>query len=336
MNSDARVYILCPQRKITGGTEALHQLRFYLEQVGHDAYIVYFDAEKRFVDAQPPQRYEEYFPTGIKVLDGSKIIDSPENTIVCPEFSTSMLWNVNHCRKVIWWLSVKNYDGHPAMRILAVRHWLKQSARSLGNLLRFDEYYHPYNRADVEHYCASKFAYQYVTDTLKCRAEMLVEPISKPFLELGPVWTCSAGRRDCVAYNPAKPSRIMTELLKRNEFDFIPIQNMNPQQIAELLRSVKLYVDFGDFPGPERIPKEAAYNGAAVIVAKKNAAINDFDVNIPTEYKLDDYDDIKLVSDKIRFMLDNYQNTFHDFDVFRKQIDGLEQNFISSIERIWQ
>lgn len=335
MENNKYIYIYCPQNRVTGGTEALHQLRFYLECTGHEAYIVYFDQEKKFVNARPPQRYEEYFPHGEKIINGNDLVDLSENTVVCPEFSTSMLWNVKRCRKIIWWLSVKNYDGDSMMRVLAVRHWLKQSALSINNLFHFDRYYHPYRCPDVEHYCASLFAYQYVTNVLQKKAGMLVEPISKPFLSLGPVYGIDDSRRDCIAYNPAKPSRTMTELLKRNEFEFIPIQKMNPQQIAELLRNVKLYVDFGNFPGPERIPKEAVYNGANILVARKNAAINDFDVNIPSMYKLDNYDDIDFVSEKIRFMLVNYKKIFHDFDSFRKQIDSLEQNFISAIERIW-
>ena len=37
--------------------------------------------------------------------------------------------------------------------------------------------------------------------------------------------------------------------------------NMTPEEISDLFRKVKLYVDFGNFPGPERLPKEAVYNG---------------------------------------------------------------------------
>ena len=56
----------------------------------------------------------------------------------------------------------------------------------------------------------------------------------------------------------------------------------------------KLYIDLGEFGGPERIPKEAVYFGCNIIVANHNAAANDFDVAIPQEYKIDDNESIAL------------------------------------------
>lgn len=127
----------------------------------------------------------------------------------------------------------------------------------------------------------------------------------------------------------------MKKLLKQGRFEFVAIQGMNPSQISELLRSVKLYIDFGEFPGPERIPKEAVYNGAEIIVGRRNAACNNFDINIPEKYKIRKYTNLEIVSDAIEKILTEYENNYHDFDEFRNQIAALEANFLQAIQAIW-
>ena len=102
-----------------------------------------------------------------------------------------------------------------------------------------------------------------------------------------------------------------------------------------MFRKVKLYVDFGNFPGPERLPKEAVYNGANILVAYKNAAKNDFDIAIPEQYKIKDYNNEELVVKLIKEMLTNYDKQYNDFEKFRVQIDKLESNFIVAIKTIF-
>ncbi|WP_150384042.1 hypothetical protein [Bifidobacterium rousetti] len=329
------IYILCPAGRTTGGTEALHQLRYYLESIGKDAYLSYYDEDERFVDCEPPERYAEYLPTEGKIVNGNAIADDPENSVVAPEFSTGMLAAYRNARRIVWWLSVHYYDGGPLMSRLAVRHWLKRSLSNPTDLFRFRKYHHPLRPDAAEHLCASQYAYEYVTESLRMPARRLVEPISKPFLEIGMERERSPRRKDMVAYNPAKPSKVMRELLARNEFDYVPITGMTPEQIVGVLREVKLYVDFGEFPGPERIPKEAAYNGAAVLVIRRNAACNPFDVNIPERYKLPVDTSLDEISRTIRVMLDDYAAIYPDYDVFRTQIDGLERRFVETLREVW-
>ncbi len=331
------IYILCPEKKVTGGTEALHQLRYYLELVGFNSYIVYYDSinKNKYVNSDVPERYLQYFIEKKNVIHGDLIEDRNDVCVVAPEFSTSMLWKYPNVEKVIWWLSVRYYDGGKFMKYLAFRHWVKETLKKPSNMWKYKNLSNPYDVTDAIHCCASQYAYEYVTTKLKQKAYKLIEPISKDFLDIGPEVSMRSNRNNQIAYNPAKPSKIMEELLQTGEFEFVPIRGMLPVEIAQTMRNVKLYVDFGEFPGPERIPKEAVYNGAEIIVGKRNAACNSFDINIPDSYKIEDYTNLKLVSSKIRQMLENYEKYYQDFEVFRNQICNLAKNFIESINYIW-
>ena len=47
-----------------------------------------------------------------------------------------------------------------------------------------------------------------------------------------------------------------------------PIQGMTKDQIVDRLRSTRVYVDFGNLPGKDRLPREAAASGAVVFVRR--------------------------------------------------------------------
>lgn len=324
------IYILCPENKMTGGTEALHQLHHYLKQLGTKSYMVYHDIDYNYTRAKVPERYLKYAAND-SVVNGSDIIDDKSNLLIVSESATAMLWKYSNIKKIVWWLSVLFYDGGNLHFKNSIKHWLKMNVTQFPNFTCFKKYHSPYPVSEVMHYCASEFAYEYVTKTLKQKATKLIEPISKEFLDAG-MYTEIDGRKDIVVYNPAKPSLIMKKLLERGKFIYRPIVNMTAEQIIMLFRETKLYVDFGEFPGPERIPKEAAYNGTNVLVGKRNASVNSFDVNIPDIYKVEDLTDINSIEEQIGRMLCNYKEDFTDFDIYRQQIDSLEKNFLNVLK----
>lgn len=328
LRPDSIIYIYCEANLMTGGPEALHQLRYYLELSGFNAYMVYTNKKKGI--GATPERYYQYFPSGIKEVNEDEIIDSHNNCIITSESSTCRLRRTKYTQKVIWWLSVVNRDTNWMDSVFSVKTRLARIVKicSFWNTDR-----RPYPRKKAMNLCASKFAYSFVTDKLKLPAAYLIEPISKEFLDMGRGKINGIVRKNVVAYNPSKPSKVMKLLLARNNFDFLPIKGMTPCEIAEAFRKIKLYIDFGNFPGPERMPKEAVYNGCNILVGKHNAAVNDFDIAIPNSYKMDDAESIDNIEKKIQEMLDNYEKESIDFEHFRNQIQNLEPNFIKSIKQ---
>jgi len=69
----------------------------------------------------------------------------------------------------------------------------------------------------------------------------------------------------------------------------VPLENLDRAGMVERLSLSKLYVDLGDHPGRDRIPREAASQGCVVIVGRHGAARNPVDIPLAARYKLSFY-----------------------------------------------
>ena len=334
INKDSKIFIFCPNGLVTGGPEALHQLRFYMEQEGYQAYLVYEFSG----NLNPPERYMEYEP---KVVSFQQVTDDKRNVLIVPEVSIGILQVYHSIQKCVWFLSWGYYDISVKDRLLI---GCKNIVKRFFNCFIFDperkfrlQIFSRRKQKNVLYCCGSEYAYQHVVSDLKVSdAVMLVEPISMDFLREGPAKNLtSCGRGDIVLYNPSKPSEVMRKLLERTDIQFQPLKGYTPVELIEIYRKSKLYIDFGQFGGPERIPKESVYNGTCVLVGRRNAAENDFDVAIPGAFKIGDFENVDAIADRIRDMLLHYDDLIGEFAHFRNKIDNLEQNFKEQIRSIF-
>jgi hypothetical protein len=95
-----------------------------------------------------------------------------------------------------------------------------------------------------------------------------------------------------------------------------------------IMQSSKAYVDFGEHPGKDRIPREAAANGCCVITNQKGAAANDKDVPIPEKYKFEDPSvDADKVSALLHSICDDFKTHQDDFASYRDMIHSEKQKF---------
>ncbi len=301
---------------------------------GIDAKIVYFFSGV----TQCAQRFNKY---NAPIMSYQDIEDESKNIIVTPESSTCVLHKYSNMRKCIWWLSYGFYDGLRSGTGRAKIRF-KNLVKRFLNIFRVKKKYQiipalPIKITDdIYNYCGSQYAYDKLKERGYKNVEMLVEPLSLDFIHEGMEKNLSSeSRSDVVLYNPAKPSKIMEKLLKRQDIRFQPIQGMSLPEIIALFRRTKLYIDFGEFGGPERLPKESVYNGTCLLVGKRNAAVNDFDVAIPDKYKVEDFNNEELVVSKIKDILDNYDRYIKDLEPFRQKIDQLEENFINDIKKFF-
>ena len=119
--------------------------------------------------------------------------------------------------------------------------------------------------------------------------------------------------------------------------EFIAISGLTVQQVKDALLKAKVYLDFGFFPGPEKLVKEAALCGCNIITSDRGAAKNDVDILIPKEFKFDmEKDDYKDIACLAYDMLKNYQNYNEMFDGYRNKIKTLSDNFEQVIENFTQ
>lgn len=114
-------------------------------------------------------------------------------------------------------------------------------------------------------------------------------------------------RIPAAAWNPKKEYN-KEFIQKIQEYDqtllIYPIEGLTTEEIVEKFRSSMLYLDFGNHPGKDRMPREAAMCGCCVITGKRGAAgIEQGDILIPEEYKFKDEEkEIPKIIEKIHYI----------------------------------
>lgn len=275
---------VCPANCVTGGPEAIHEFVSELNKIdGVHARIWYWD-----VQSLPPQP-EEYASYGCDyVLD---IPDGYDGVLIVPEIWANRVMDFG-CKKAVYWLGVDAYAG-----------WTAEPDR--GAFL-MDE--------SILHIAQSDYAADFlkklgVKRIVKC-TDMLNADFYKPYTE--------EPRSDVVLYNPAKATPFMKKVMAAcYGIEFRPLKGLTRAEMIDTMRHAKLYVDFGEFPGRERIPREAVLCGCCIITSKIGAAA--YYGDFWHDYKFDSKEaHIWAIVRKIRYVLDNYDECRKDFDGFRR------------------
>ena len=97
-----KYYIFTPAKTRTGGPEALHQLAYYMHQLGMEAYTIYY-TYSGFPVAEPINQYKQY---GVQMARYEDVEDVSNNFVIAPENAPWCLNGFKKARKCIWWLSV--------------------------------------------------------------------------------------------------------------------------------------------------------------------------------------------------------------------------------------
>jgi hypothetical protein len=117
---------------------------------------------------------------------------------------------------------------------------------------------------------------------------------------------------------------------------FIPLQGFNRTEFQELFGKAKLYIDFGHFPGKDRLPREAVINGCCMITGKLGASYFYEDVPIGNAYKFDCIkSNLQIIVDKIKYVLSNYDLCKGDFDDYRIKVLREQDIFYSEIDDLF-
>lgn len=345
-----KIYVYCPNDSVTGGPDALHQLVYYLNSVGLNAEIVYFAFSSKhqyFI----PETYKRYVTDYIVESD---VDDDCENAVIIPESAIDKLDQFKKAKIFVWWLSVDNNQNRssffwkifffltlPARIVKNFWYYRRRFGEAIVKTLTKRSYTFKLEKENVEHLCASYYALDYVSKRTQKKVTLCIEPISKFFLEKYDELKeslDSAPRSDSILYNPRKSGPLVQKLIDfAPDLDFVPLKGLSQDQLIEKYTTSKLYVDFGPFPGAERIPKEAALFGCCVITGRNGASGFYGDVPILDEYKFaDPLNQIQEISTKIRQVLASYELRKTDFNVYRKTILNLEGNFITTLKGLMQ
>ena len=144
-------------------------------------------------------------------------------------------------------------------------------------------------------------------------------------------------KENIVLYNPSKGYYFTYKIIKNApNLKFIPIKNLSRNEVIELLKKSKVYIDFGNHPGKDRLPREAAILGCCVITGKRGSAAFFEDVPIPYEYKFEDrIENIPKIIKKIEECLEKYEEKYKDFDYYRSVIKNEPKKFEEDLKKIF-
>lgn len=251
------IYILALHGVATGGPEATHQLSDALLAQGFDARLVYFKWEdfKAGIPAAFPERagfapeYERY-----QVKLARALPDEEGSVIVIPESACFLAQAFERAKVLVWWLSVDNAFG--------------ALSRINLNYLRRPNVYHASQSRYAERFCeALQFNHIGMLSDYTVDLTEYAEPL--PMSERPKIAAFNARQSKVIADLPA----IGEEIAKLDpEIRCVAIVNLTRPEIAAVFAQARVYVDLGNFPGKDRLPREAARMGCEVIVGSPAGA----------------------------------------------------------------
>jgi hypothetical protein len=333
MNSYKKIFVPAPAGVVTGGAELLHQLVDEINNNGGNAYVVYSDET-----AQVPDDYKKY---NLKVA--RKIEDDTQNLIVLNEGEFRRIEEFEKARVGLWWLSVDNFFfcNKKYLRLMdfwsfsrtmffrqfwnRARKFFLQKTFSLDMLRR-----HP---QVIFNGYQSEYARQFLLRNDFKSLVALGDYINLDYL----VSSNSFSKEDAVAYNPKKGFEFTRKLIAcAPELDWRPIVGLDRLGVASLLRKCKVYIDFGNHPGKDRLPREAAMLGCAIMTGIRGSAFYHKDIPIPRCYKIDQYStDVHNVVAKIKQLLCDYDERIDDFQEYRTIITQERLGFKEDVRNIF-
>lgn len=307
---------MCRGGGVSGGPEALHQLAAKGKKVGVDISIVYYPLKKKHATPDVYQIYD--------VNVAADVQDDASSLVIVSETETGLLRKYKAVRKAIWWLSIDNYYG-------ALNKWRSR-------LRSFFDGYRPLRKKhfdQVLHLYQSNYAKEHLRNLGLNKAFPLSDYLNRKFFEDDVV---SGERVDAVAYNPAK-GKEFTDLLISNcraDVQWVPIVDMTPSEVHTLLKTAKVYVDFGNHPGKDRIPREASISGCCVITGLKGSAYYAEDVSIPVQFKIDQNETgaVDKTLEKIYQCIGAYEENNELFDGYRSEIRSQELRFEREVKEL--
>ena len=322
----------------TGGPETMHQFAALLMRCGVDVGVVYIDYKRKDI----PVRLSSY---GIPVMQEKSVVDSEVNMMIVPETFTSYLYNYKKIRKCIWWLSRDFYYGYTNLEGLvrcAQRLKIKRILYPICIPLIYIRHKltSPYFKFKKD---KNKIFHLYNCEYVRVYLEKHGIDENNMLYMCGPIRQeyfghALAKKEILVTYNPKKNFEYTKRILKalkekRSDIQCVGISGMESNEIVDLLLRCSVYIDFGHFPGPERIPREAVTCYCNIITSRYGSAKNDIDVLVPTQYKFDaNKKNIGKIIDSIVELVDNYSIHVHEYDDYRVKVRNQKQLFEDNAE----
>lgn len=303
-----RFFIVCPAYVVTGGTELLHQLSLQLSTRGVENYMLYTDVKQGI-----PPTPDAFMKYNVKYT--TYFVDHRTSVLIVPETLIEMTDQCKKGKKVIWWLSADNYLSSYSDEIR------RQDKLDIFGLRE---------NTDILHFAQSRYAAEFIKKQFAVREPYLLgDYISDVIQNTAIQYNGSLPRENICLYNPRKGEENLRDIRDRcrQDIQWIPLQGLQPDEMAMLMCRAKVYIDFGSHRGKDRIPREAAVCGCCIITNKEGSAMYAEDVGIPEKYKIANMMDYDGTLRVIYDLVDNYSERIVEYEGYVASILGEKARF---------
>lgn len=315
------IYIFSPVNAVTGGVELLQQLGYKIQKFGGEAKIIYrptgFKNSFTYRKYDIPEVYEKY---GLSY--DYDFEDCKDNIVIVPETLAWILPQIKYAKKYLWWLSVDFF--------MYADRKIYTKMKMLGKKYGFDS-------KDVIHLVQSYYAYEWLINQgiNNSNIYFLSDYLRTDFIKNSSKEN-ERKKRQQFLYNPRKGLEFTEKIVKASRYKAIPLKGYTPMEMVNILQESMVYIDFGNHPGKDRIPREAAISGCCIITGRKGAAGNDVDICIPNEFKFQDDDaSIDNIVSCIDYLMQNYVSERCKFDFYRRKIIEEENIFDNQVKELF-
>ncbi len=301
-----KLQIVSPAGAQSGGPESLHNLASLAKRLGFDVEMVYFPYREGH---QLPDRYVHY------QVPVSTLKDESDVAVIFPEVYCMQAFKLKNAKPLLWWLSVDFFE-----RIKY--HSFRDKVRYVLMALRGERPLRGVKALKgITHITKAAYDRAFLEKN-GIKGMQLAGPISSFYLQ-----PHSAGlmeqKQNIILYSPRRDTKVAPALMAHfPEYKFVPLSGLSEDGLRNIYRSSKLYIDFGNHPGKERMPREAAACGCCVITGLLGSAANDVDVPIPSRFKLDVNDPrfFEQFKSVVSEVFENFPQVSAEFDSYRREI----------------
>ena len=288
------IYIYCQANRATGGTELLHQMGYKLRLMGYEAAMAYYPDDPNTYPVCT--QFEKY-----NVPYTFEAEDTSDNIVVIPEVALGYILAIKNAKRILWWLSVDNAPlSENAINII----------KNDRHLIHCCQSYYAMDFCKKNFFCDSNNNLS--DDDTSNRLFYLSDYINSIFLV---PYDAETKREDIVLYNPVKGYEYTSKIIaaSSNRITWKALQGMTPEEMRHTMNTSKVYIDFGNHPGKDRIPREAALNGCLIITNRQGAAAYKEDVYINDDLKFEDDATAEEIIEKIYALVENYDDSLEQY-----------------------
>lgn len=310
-NRIKRIVIVCPY-SVSGGPENLCQMFSSFNKLGFETYFLWVKEISKVV-----KRYNNYDKQWYLCKDAENTFNTAyssdygvnslfcniplnkETLVILPELWADYVYFFDGAIQAIAWLSINNF--YYADSIL-IDSFIKQKKLDSCGCIHLAQA--PWVKKILQTWGAESF--------------LIGDYISKIYLNESK----SLKIQNTIAFYPRKGGDLAKKFIEScSNYNFVPLVNLDQQGMIKVLDSAQIYIDFGDFPGKDRTPREALSRDCVIFIHNQNCA-TDFD-----SFPIDDYfrfteEDISNgnLLKKVQEVLLDYENMKKRQDFMRNQV----------------